>query len=372
MFDKARALERKGEKLIHFELGEPDFETPQHIREAAKRALDQGFTHYTPNAGLLELREAIAEKLKKDNEIEVDPASEICVTVGSQEAAYLVITCTIEPGDEVLIADPAYYTYANCVRMAEGTPVWVPLRKENDFRLDPKELEKQITSESKMIVINSPSNPTGTMCGKEDLREIDEIARKNELLVLSDEIYEKLVYDGNRHYSIAALSNNPEQVITLNGFSKAYAMTGWRLGYVVASKQIISELVKVQQTAVSCPTAFAQKGAVEALRGPQDSLTKMKEEFECRRNIIIDGLNGISGLSVTRPKGAFYAFVDMRSAGKPSLELAELLLNEAKIVTTPGSAFGAHGEGYLRVSYATSIENINTGIEGIRRVLHKM
>jgi aspartate/methionine/tyrosine aminotransferase len=168
------------------------------------------------------------------------------------------------------------------------------------------------------------------------------------------------------------LSNNPEQVITLNGFSKAYAMTGWRLGYVVASKQIISELVKVQQTAVSCPTAFAQKGAVEALRGPQDSLTKMKEEFECRRNIIIDGLNGISGLSVTRPKGAFYAFVDMRSAGKPSLELAELLLNEAKIVTTPGSAFGAHGEGYLRVSYATSIENINTGIEGIRRVLQKM
>ena len=372
MFDKARALERKGEKLIHFELGEPDFETPQHIREAAKRALDQGFTHYTPNAGLLELREAIAEKLKKDNEIEVDPASEICVTVGSQEAAYLVITCTIEPGDEVLITDPAYYTYANCVRMAQGTPVWVPLRKENDFRLDPKEMEKQITSKSKMIVINSPSNPTGTVCSKEDLQEIDDIARKHELLVLSDEIYEKLVYDGNRHCSIAALSNNPDQIMTLNGFSKAYAMTGWRLGYVVASKQIISELVKVQQTAVSCPTAFAQKGAVEALRGPQDSLTKMKEEFERRRNIIIDGLNGISGLSVTRPKGAFYAFVDMRSTGKPSQELAELFLNEAKIVTTPGSAFGAHGEGYLRISYATSIENIRTGIEGIRRVLQKM
>jgi len=369
MFEKAKALERKGEKLIHFELGEPDFDTPQHIREAAKRALDEGYTHYTPNAGLFELREAVAEKLKRDNNVEADPATEICVTVGSQEAAYLAIMCTIEPGDEVLIPDPSYYTYANCVRMAEGMPIWVSLRKENDFRLDPEEVERRITPRSKMMVINSPSNPTGSISTKDDLEEIAEIAKKHELLVLSDEIYEKLIYDGHRHYSIAALSNDPDRVITANGFSKAYAMTGWRIGYVVSSKLIISEIVKVQQSVVSCATAFAQKGAVAALRGPPDFLLKMLSEFTRRRDFIVDGLNEVRGLSVVKPKGAFYAFVDVKKIGVSSQEIAEHLLSEAKVVTTPGSAFGENGEGYLRISYATSMENIKEGLEHINKAV---
>jgi aspartate/methionine/tyrosine aminotransferase len=372
MFEKAKALERRGEKLIHFELGEPDFDTPKHIKEAAKQALDEGCTHYAPNAGILELREAIAEKLKKENNFEADPVTQICVTVGSQEAAYLAIMCTIEAGDEVLITDPSYYTYRNCVHMAGGKPIFVPVKKENEFRLDPDDLEKMITSKSKMVIINSPCNPTGAVMAKDDLQAIDELAIKHNLLVLSDEIYEKITYDGQKHYSIAALSKEPGRIITVNGFSKAYAMTGWRVGYVVASKMIISEVVKMQQSALSSVTTFAQKGAVAALRGPQEPVLNMLKEFEKRREVIIDGLNKIEGFSVIKPKGAFYVFVDVRKLGKPSLEVSDYLLNEAKVVTTPGAAFGENGEGYIRISYATSIENIKEGLSRIKQAVEKL
>jgi aminotransferase len=372
MFDKAKALERKGEKLIHFELGEPDFDTPQHIKEAAKRALDEGYTHYTANAGLLELREAIAQKLEKDNKIAADPATEICVTVGSQEAAYLAIMCTVEPEDEVLVPEPGYYTYRNCIEMAGGTTVSLPLKSETDFRLDPGQVEKRLTSKTKMLVVNSPCNPTGSIVSRNDLKAIDELAIKNDFLVLSDEIYEKIIYDGEEHCSIAALSSERDRILTVNGFSKAYAMTGWRLGYLVGSKAIISEAVKMQQSALASATSFAQKGAVEALRGPQEPVTEMVKEFQRRRGVIIDGLNNVKGFSVVRPKGAFYAFVDTKKLGRPSVELAEYLLNEAKVVTTPGSAFGQSGEGYLRISYATSIENIKQGLKNISEAVSKL
>lgn len=372
MFEKAKALERKGEKLIHFELGEPDFDTPQHIKEAAKKALDEGYTHYAPNAGLLELREAIAEKLKRENNIEADPLTEICITVGSQEATYLAIMCTIERGDEVLITDPAYYTYRNCVQMAEGKPVFVPLKSESEFRLDPEDLEKKITYKSKMIIINSPCNPTGSIMTKDDLQAIDELAVRHDLLILSDEIYEKIIYDDQKHYSIAALSKEPDRIITVNGFSKAYAMTGWRVGYVVANKAIISEIVKMQQSALSSVTTFAQIGAVAALKGPQEPVINMLRELERRRKIMIEGLNEIEGFSVCKPKGAFYAFVDVRNVGKSSIEVSEYLLNEAKVVTTPGVAFGKNGEGYIRISYATSVENIKEGLNRIREAVEKL
>jgi aspartate/methionine/tyrosine aminotransferase len=372
MNERARALEAKGEKLIHFELGEPDFDTPANIREAAKKALDEGITRYTANAGLIELRRAIAEKLKKDNSIDVDPASHICVTVGSQEAAFLAIMCTIEPGDEVLIPEPGYYTYRNCVQMAGGTPVSVPLKEENDFRLGPKDFEEKMTSRSKMVVINSPCNPTGSVMTKDDLAAIDELATKHDFLMLSDEIYEKIIYDNEKHYSIAALSKQPDKVITVNGFSKAYAMTGWRIGYLIASKEIIAESVKLQQSAVASATSFAQRGATEALKGPQETVRKMAEEFARRRDVIIDGLNRIKDFSVVKPKGAFYAFANIKKLKKPSQELAEYLLSEAKVVTTPGAAFGEAGEGYLRISYATSIENIKHGLENIKRAVGKL
>ena len=372
MFEKAKALERKGEKLIHFELGEPDFDTPDHIKEAAKRALDEGLTHYTPNAGLLELREAIAEKLKKDNKIEADPATQICVTVGSQEAAYLAIMCTIEPGDEVLVPEPGYYTYRNCIEMAGGVPISLPLKSENAFRLDARDVEKKLSSKTKMLVLNSPCNPTGSTVTRSDLEALDELAAMKDFLVLSDEIYEKIIYDGEEHHSMAAVSRDKDRVLTINGFSKAYAMTGWRIGYLVGSKAIVSAAVKVQQSALASATSFAQKGAVEALRGPQEPVAKMVKEFEKRRNVIIDGLNKVKGFSVAKPKGAFYAFVDVKKLGKPSTDLAEYLLNDGKVVTTAGAAFGESGEGYLRISYAASIDNINKGLRRIGEAVDRL
>jgi len=372
MFEKAKALERKGEKLIHFELGEPDFDTPKHIKEAAKRALDEGLTRYTPNAGLLELREAIAEKLKKDNKIEADPATQICVTVGSQEAAYLAIMCTIEPGDEVLVPEPGYYTYRNCIEMAGGVPISLPLKSENAFRLDARDVEKKLSSKTKMLVLNSPCNPTGSTVTRSDLEALDELAAMKDFLVLSDEIYEKIIYDGEEHHSMAAVSRDKDRVLTINGFSKAYAMTGWRIGYLVGSKAIVSAAVKVQQSALASATSFAQKGAVEALRGPQEPVAKMVKEFEKRRNVIIDGLNKVKGFSVAKPKGAFYAFVDVKKLGKPSTDLAEYLLNDGKVVTTAGAAFGESGEGYLRISYAASIDNINKGLRRIGEAVDRL
>jgi aspartate/methionine/tyrosine aminotransferase len=372
MFEKAKALERKGEKLIHFELGEPDFDTPKHIKEAAKRALDEGLTHYTPNAGLLELREAIAEKLKKDNKIEADPATQICVTVGSQEAAYLAIMCTIEPGDEVLVPEPGYYTYRNCIEMAGGIPISLPLKSENGFRLDARDVENRLSSKTKMLVLNSPCNPTGSTVTRSDLEALDELAARKDFLVLSDEIYEKIIYDGEEHHSMAAVSRDQDRVLTINGFSKAYAMTGWRIGYLVGSKAIVSAAVKMQQSALASATSFAQKGAVEALRGPQEPVARMVREFEKRRNVIIDGLNKVKGFSVARPKGAFYAFVDVKKVGKPSADLAEYLLNDGKVVTTAGAAFGQNGEGYLRISYAASIDNINEGLSKIGEAVDRL
>lgn len=371
MFEKARALERKGEKLVHFELGEPDFETPQHIKDAAKRALDQGYTRYSPNAGLIELRQAIAEKLKNENKFEVDPATQICVTVGSQEAAYLAIICTIEPGEEVLIPEPGYYTYRNCVEMAGGVPVSVPMDGEKNFSLDAADVEKKITSRTKMLIVNSPCNPTGSIVTRKQLAALDELATRHDLLILSDEIYEKIIYDGEEHCSISSLSNDPDRILTLNGFSKAYAMTGWRIGYLVGSKEILSQAVKVQQSLLASAATFAQKGAEEALRGPQEPVARMVKEFQRRRDVIIDGLNRIPGFSVGKPKGAFYAFVNVKQLGRTSEELADHLLNEAKAVTTAGSAFGPSGEGYLRISYATSIESIRKGLSSIEQAVSR-
>jgi aminotransferase len=372
MNEKARAMESKGERLIHFELGEPDFDTPINILEAAKKALDQGATHYTANAGLIELRQAISEKLKKENGITADPASQICVTVGSQEAAFLVIMCTIEQGDEVLIPEPGYYTYRNCVQMAAGSPISVPLKKENDFRLTAGDLEKKLTSQTKMVVVNSPCNPTGSIVSKDDLVEIDQLATKHDFMMLSDEIYEKIIYGGEKHYSPAALARDPDRIITVNGFSKAYAMTGWRIGYLVANKEITAQCVKLQQTAVASATTFAQKGAIEALRGSQEPMRKMVNEFAKRRDVIVDRLNNVNGFSVAKPKGAFYAFVDVRKLKKSSAEISDILLTEAKVVTTPGAAFGDSGEGHVRMSYANSIENIEAGVANIKKVIEKL
>jgi aminotransferase len=358
-------MESRGEKLVHLELGEPDFDTPKNIVEAAKRALEEGYTHYTPNSGLLELREAISRKLKRDNQIEADPKSEICVTVGAQEGAFLAILSTIEQGDEVIVSDPGYFTHPNCVKMAGGKVVAVPVRERNSFRINPDALEQKITPRTTMITLNSPANPTGSVLTREDLESICAIVERHDLLVLSDEIYEKIIYEGNSHYSIGAFPSIRDRVITINGFSKTFAMTGWRVGYLVASNEILGEMLKLHQNFVTCASSFAQIGAIEALDGPQDSVRSMLRELEMRRETTVAGLNRIDGVSCIKPGGAFYVFLNVSRLGRTSWEIADYLLGQCKVVTTPGSGFGKAGEGYLRISYATSLDQIE---EGLRRI----
>jgi aminotransferase len=374
MMDKAKVLEKKGEKVTNFAIGEPDFETPEHIKEAAKRAIDEGHTKYTQVIGIQDLREAIAEKLRKDNSIEADPDSEICVTVGAQEATSLACMCTINPGDEVLMSDPGYYAYQNNVMMAGGRAVNVPVMEENDFRLEIDELKKRITSRSKMIVINSPANPTGSIMTADDLEAIAELAVDRELLVLTDEIYEKIIYDRQKNTSIASFSiarSNKNNFITVNGFSKAYAMTGWRIGYVVTGSELLSKMAIMHLNGPTHACSFVQEAAIEALRGPQDIIKKMVDEFEKRRDFIVRRTNEIDSISCIKPAGAFYVFINIKKTGLSSWEMAEYLLNEAKVILTPGPAFGHNGEGYLRMSYATSIENISQGLERIEEALRK-
>ncbi len=372
IFQAAVELEREGKHVIHLEVGRPDFDTPEHIKEAAKQALDEGFVHYTSNYGAPELREAIAEKLLNENGIQVDPENEVVVTVGANEAILITMLALLDSGDEVLIPDPVWLHYFYCAQLAEAKPVHVPLREENKFQLDPSDLERAITPKAKMIVVNSPHNPTGAVLGKETLVAIAQIAIENDLLVLSDEIYEKIIYDGVEHHSIASLPGMADRTLTVNGFSKAYSMTGWRLGYVAARKNLIDSLIRVHQYSATCATSFAQKGAVAAYRGSQDNVHEMVSEFDRRRRFLVEALEGIQGVSCVRPEGAFYVFPSVKELGVSDGELATYLLREANVALVPGSAFGEYGQGYLRLSYANSYENIEAAAERIEKALRNL
>lgn len=364
---KAKALREKGENVISLGAGEPDFDTPKHIKEALYEALKEGFIYYTPTAGILELREAISEKLKRDNNIEYDPADEIIVTPGAKQALYEAITATIDPGDEVLIPDPWWVSYVPMVQLAEGKPVFVPTFEENEFRLNPEDIKDKISSKTKALIINSPNNPTGAVLDKRDLKAISEICIDHNILVISDEIYEHIIYDA-KHYSIASFEMK-DQTITVNGFSKAYSMTGWRLGYAAGPKEIIKVMTRLQAHSVSHPTSFVQKAGVAALRGPQECVKEMRDSFKERRNMIIEMLKEIEGVSCVIPKGAFYVFPNFSNYEKDSFKLATFILEKAKVALVPGGAFGEHGEGFLRLSYATSIENIREGVSRIKEVV---
>lgn len=372
VFQAAVALEREGKDVIHLEMGRPDFDTPGHIKEAAKQALDEGVVHYTSNYGTPELREAIAEKLLKENGIQVDPENEVIVTVGANEAILLTMLALLDPGDEVLIPDPVWLHYFYCAQLAEAKPVHVPLREENKFQIDPSDLERAITPKAKMIVVNSPHNPTGAMLGVETLEAIAQIAIENDLLVLSDEIYEKIIYDGVQHHSMASLPGMADRTLTVNGFSKAYSMTGWRLGYVAARKNLIDSLIRVHQYSVTCATSFAQRGAVAAYRGSQDNVRDMVSEFGRRRKFLVEALEGIEGVSCVRPEGAFYVFPSVRGLGVSDEKLANYLLQEANVALVPGSAFGEYGQGYVRLSYANSYRNIEMAMERIEKALRNL
>jgi len=355
--DTAAKLRSEGRDIISFSLGEPDFETPENIKKAAKTALDRGETHYTQGSGIPELREAIAERLKNENNLDVSPA-DVLVTPGAKQAIFEAICTLIDEGDEVLLLDPAWVSYSAIVKFAGGKPVMVPVSEQDGYV--PVDLQSHMTRDTKLLILNSPCNPTGAVYDKNAIKTAAETAEDHGVFVLSDEVYEKIIY-GAQHHSIGSLI--PDWTITINGFSKAYAMTGWRLGYATAPAPILQGMLKIQQHSVSHATSFAQRAGVEALRGDQGAMRAMVAEFKKRRDIMIDGLRKM-GIECALPRGAFYAFPKVSQFGN-SVEVTEKLLQDALVAVTPGSAFGPNGEGHVRLSYAASRQNIEDGINRI-------
>ena len=359
--DIAAKLRSEGQDIISFSLGEPDFETPENIKRAAKTALDRGETHYTQGSGIPELQEAIAEKLKNDNNLDVSPA-DVLVTTGAKQAIFEAICTLIDEGDEGLLLDPAWVSYSAIVKFAGGKPVMVPVSEQEGYV--PVDLQSHMTRNTKLLILNSPCNPTGAVYGKNVVKAAAEAAEDHGVFVLSDEVYEKIIY-GDKHHSIGSLV--PDRTITINGFSKAYAMTGWRLGYATAPAPILQGMLKIQQHSVSNATSFVQRAGVEALRGDQGAVRAMVAEFKKRRDIMIDALRKM-GIECAPPRGAVYAFAKVSQFGN-SVEVTEKLLRDALVAVTPGSAFGPNGEGYVRLSYATSRQNIEDGINRIEASL---
>jgi len=368
VFEKAQMMAG----LIRFELGEPDFNTPSHIRDAATKALDSGFTHYTSSQGTLELRREIARKLEEDNGIVASPDSEIIVTAGACSAVYLAMLALVNPGDEVLLPDPAWPAYEPCARLADASVIHYSMREEDNFTPDPQAIRERITPKTRLLLINSPNNPTGSVTSTSTLKEIANLAEQHQLIVISDEVYEKFVYDGVRHQSFAALSGMRDRTVTINAFSKTYAMTGWRLGYTVAPANIVAEMAKLNLYANTCANSIAQVAGIEAIRGPQECVREMAEEYDRRRRFVLERLNKIPKITCTRPKGAFYVFPNIRRLGMSSFDFSMHLLEKGKVSTVPGSVFGKQGEGYLRISYATSMANLKEGLDRFEVVVNEL
>lgn len=358
--------ERLGEKIIHLEIGRPDFDTPSHIKDAAIKAISDGKVHYTSNYGILELRNAISEKFKTDNGLEYDPLNEIIVTIGATEGIFLSMMAVLNPGDEVIIPDPSFPCYAQCANMIEAKPIMLPLKQENDFEPQVDELKAKINSKTKMIVLNTPHNPTGAVYSDKTINQIAKLADENDLFVLADEIYEKNIYDGFQHFSIAAVPGIRNRTITLNGFSKSHCMTGWRLGYLASDKKVIDGLIRIHQYSTVCATSFAQHGAVAALTQSQESVWKMGQEFSRRRTMVVDRLQNMDGLSVFKPKGAFYVFINIEKLGMSSHKLGTYLLDEACIAVVPW------GDRHIRISYANSYENLEKAMDNMEAALKKL
>ncbi|WP_292466150.1 pyridoxal phosphate-dependent aminotransferase [Methanolobus sp.] len=359
----ANKMRQEGTDIISFTLGEPDFDTPKHICDAAADAMYRGETHYTPSAGIPELKDAIALKLCTENKLDAK-ASDIIVTPGAKQAIFEIMMSVLDDGDEAILFDPAWVSYDPAIKFAGANTVWVPTDAEDGFK--PQNPEEYITDKTKLIVVNSPGNPTGAVYDKQTLKNIADIAIDNDILVLSDEIYEKIIYD-QEHVSIGSLEGMQDRTITVNGFSKAYAMTGWRLGYVHARSDIIKGMLKIQSHSVSSATSFVQYGGVAALEGPQEPVAEMVDRFKIRRDLLVDGLNAI-GIKCQKPGGAFYAFADVSEYGNGDT-VTEKLLKNAHVAVTPGSAFGESGKDFIRISYATSLERIQEGLERIKAAL---
>ena len=357
------------EGVVSLGVGEPDFVTSWAVREAAINSLEEGYTSYTANAGLLELREEIANYMKKQFHVSYNPKDEIIVTVGASEGIDIALRAILNPGEEVIIVEPCFVAYAPMVALAGGTPVTVQALQENDFKIKAEQIEALITPKTKAVLICSPNNPTGTLLGKEDLAAIAEVVKKHDILVISDEIYAELVYD-EEYTSFAAIDGLQERTILLNGFSKAFAMTGWRLGFVCAPKEISEAMLKIHQYALMCASTMAQYAGIEALRHGMQDVVEMRRSYRRRRNYIVKSFNEI-GLDCHNPGGAFYAFPSIKKTGLSSQEFAEKLLVEEKVAVVPGDVFGESGEGHIRCSYASSMEQLQEAIRRIKRFMEK-
>jgi aspartate/methionine/tyrosine aminotransferase len=360
-------LERAGQSVIHLEIGEPDFTTPQHIIASGVQALRDGMTHYTPTAGIVELREAIAADYEIRKGVKADPQG-VVVVPGGKPIIFYTVLALVNPGDEVIIPDPGFPVYESVVRLAGGVPVPLPITEENDFRLRVEDLQALIGPRTKLLILNSPANPTGGVLTQEDLQGIAQCVAGKNIFVLADEIYDEIVYEGTAP-SLATIDGMQDWTIILNGFSKTYAMTGWRIGYGIMHPEIAEQVALLLVNSCSCTAAFTQVAGLQALQGPHAEVEEMVAEFRRRRDLVVDGLNAIPGISCRRPKGAFYAFPNIRATGLSSQELADALLEEAGVATLSGTAFGQYGEGYLRISYANSIPNLEQALARIADLL---
>ncbi len=366
---RAKALEARGRSIIHLEIGEPDFDTPDHIKEAAIRALRDGFTHYTPAAGIPEARAAVAEHVAQSRGIPLTP-EHVVITPGAKPVMFFLMLALVDPGDEVIYPDPGFPIYASVARFVGARPVpWV-LREERDFRADPEELRRLVSPRTKLVVLNSPHNPTAGVLSRADVEAIAGILQGRPITVLSDEIYWRILYDGTFH-SIASVPGMQEQTVILDGFSKTYAMTGWRIGYGVMRPGLAARVTQLMVNSNSCTAAFTQVAGVAALRGPQDCVDRMVAEFRRRRDVLVDGLNRIPGVRCLRPRGAFYAFPSVRGVDADAGRLADYLLDEAGVAVLSGTSFGEQGQGYLRLSYANSVEAITEALARLRAALER-
>jgi len=362
-------LASKATDVIHFEHGEPSFSTPKHIVEAAFEAARDGLTHYGPTSGLLDLRKAISQKLSEENKLPDAGPEDVLVVAGTQEAMFLAALAFLQTGDEALVLDPYYPAYYEETQIAGAKPVMVPLTEDSGYRIEAPYLEHYITSRTKMVWLNSPINPTGHVFSKKDLEEVAAVAERNDLLIFADEIYEKLVYDGAEHVSIGSLPGMEDRVITVNGFSKSYAMTGWRVGYAAAAKKLVDQMGKLHYYAVLCASTIAQRAAYAAVTGPQDCVTDMVREYDRRRRKVLEGIGRVNKISYVHPNGAFYVFPNISRFSEDDETVAETLLREFSVAAVPGSGFGNEGKGHLRLSFSVPISEIEEGMNRLRNGL---
>ena len=358
--------------VIFFSLGEPDFDTPRQAVEETVRSLRRGETRYTPNAGLPALRQAIADNLLADDHVAYDPETDICVTSGGMEALVLALMTLIEPGDEVILTDPSYTNYRDQIQICKGVPVYVPVREEDGFQYRPDDLRRAVTDRTRVIMIHPPANPTGGVASRELLEEIAAIAVEHDLYVLFDEVYKHIYYGDDPFFCIAAAPGMRERTLVIDSCSKTYAMTGWRVGWIAGPGEIVSCIPKLQENLCSCVPAFVQRGAICALKTAGEDARRMALAYRERRDFIVKAINAIPGLSAREPKGAFYLFVNIRQSGLSSEEFAMRLLEEGRVALSPGSAFGPSGEGYVRISYATSIDNLREGVARINAFMRRL